>query len=386
MKKITKINKNANYDIIIVGAGFAGSIMAWKYINKGKKVLIIDKRDSIAGNAFDYKKNDNFIHKFGPHIFRTNDEEIWNFINKFGDWEEYKHIVYAKSSNNSLIHFPLNYESIKNIFPDSYENKIQQINLAFKNQDEIKLMEFYKKESTKDIANKLFNEVIKPYSAKAWGTPIEKLDPSTFDRVPFRKTWEKGYFNNKHQVLPKDGYTKFFEKILESENIDILLNANANSMINKESYSFDFSPNSTIIWTGPIDELANFKFGELKYRSLKIKISNKSIVQGIGGYPTLNLPHHPSVTRESNFKYLNFIEGSSDVFLTEEPGWYSKESEDFNERYYPISTNDEIKKYDLYKKYFNEQHPGKIKFIGRLAEYKYYDMEQIIKRVLNEKI
>ena len=318
---------------LVVGAGFAGAVIAHELANDGHQVTLIDERDHIGGNAYDYTNEHGIrIHKYGPHIFHTSNEKVYNWVTQFGEWVEYKHKVKAQLSNGEYVTLPV--------------NKITK--------------EIVGEENILDI-------FYRPYTKKMWDKEIEELDPNILKRVAVRDDDNEYYFpKDIYQIMPKDGYTKVFEKILDHQNIVIKLNT---------PFHKDMEPDYQHVFNSmPIDVYYDYRFGELPYRSLKFHNVNLPMVRALPA-SVVNFTNNSPYTRIAEWK--NFPEhGSNDKWTTltyEEPCDYI--DNDY-QRYYPVKDIDGINQ-TIYKTY-KEIENTKVTFIGRCGMYVYIDMHQAV--------
>jgi UDP-galactopyranose mutase len=320
-------------NILIVGAGLSGVTIARLLAEAKHNVVVIDQRDHIAGNAYDYyNEYDIRVHKYGPHIFHTNNEEVYNWLGQFTDWVEYKHKVKAILNDGTYVTLPVN------------------------------------KETTKIVGEEnILDTFFRPYTLKMWGKTLEELDPSIINRVPIRTDMNELYFpNDKYQAMPKYGYTKMVKNILDHENISINLNTNFNKL--QESH-YDHIFNSM-----PIDVYFDSCYGELPYRSLKfhtVTIPSPKVLP----VPTVNFTHDGPYTRITEWKnYIYHGENNKCTTLTyEEPCDYKDNS---FERYYPVKDVDG-KNREVYKQY-RADIPDNVTFIGRCGQYVYIDMDMAV--------
>jgi UDP-galactopyranose mutase len=364
------------YDFLIVGSGLFGSVFAHEAKKNGKKSLIIDKRDHIGGNCYSENVDGINVHKYGPHIFHTNDKQIWDWIQQFGEFNNYKHSPKV-NYNDKIYSFPINLLTLQQLWgvktPEEAENKLNEVKV---NIDSPKNLEEW---ILSQVGVEIYETFIKGYTIKQWDKDPKELPTSIIKRLPIRTNFDDNYFFDKYQGIPKDGYTKLFENMLTG--IEVKLNVD----YFKEKEKWD-SICDKIVFTGKIDEFFGYKFGELEYRSLKFveKKFDTPDYQGcsIVNYTDQKIPY----TRITEHKH--FDGANSDVtWITKEfPSKYKKG----DVPYYPINNDENNKKYNEYKK-LAESTPNVI-FGGRLAEYKYYDMHQIIasaitklKKELNEK-
>lgn len=319
--------------MLVIGAGFAGATVARMLAEAGHRVVVMDKRDHVAGNAYDYENEYGIrIHKYGPHLFHTNNKKVFDFISQFTEWQEYKHKVKAQLSDGRYVTLPVNRET----------------------------KEIVGEENVIDI-------FFRPYTYKMWGKTIEELDPSILKRVPVRDDDNEYYFpNDEYQCVPKDGYTALVKKMLDHENIEVRLKAPFNPFaLNFFEHCFN---------SMPIDEYFNFKYGELPYRS--IKFHNVTLpMRKVLPTGTVNFTHDGPYTRVTEWKNLP-CHGDTDKYTTltyEEPCDYRDND---MERYYPVKDVDgeNRKIYEKYKGIVEEN----MTFIGRCGQYVYVDMHQAI--------
>ena len=318
---------------LVVGAGFAGAVIAHELANDGHQVTLIDERDHIGGNAYDYTNEHGIrIHKYGPHIFHTSNEKVYDWVTQFSEWVEYKHKVKAQLSNGEYVTLPVN-------------------------------------KLTKEIVGEenILDIFYRPYTKKMWDKEIEELDPNILKRVAVRDDDNEYYFpKDIYQIMPKDGYTKVFEKILDHQNIVVKLNTPFHKDMESD-YQHVFN-------SMPIDVYYDYRFGELPYRSLKFHNVNLPMVRALPA-SVVNFTNNSPYTRIAEWK--NFPEhGSNDKWTTltyEEPCDYI--DNDY-QRYYPVKDIDGINQ-TIYKTY-KEIENTKVTFIGRCGMYVYIDMHQAV--------
>lgn len=385
MKIITKLPQNINkYDYLFIGSGLSTATVC-ATLPADKKILVIEKRPHIAGNVFDYNEKGILVHKYGPHIFHTNDEEVFTFLNKFTKFNSYKNVVEAKIDDN-LIPLPININSIKILFPNEAEEFINYLKSQFPNQEKITILELSKLDKFQHIYQTIYNRVFASYTSKMWNKSIEELDASVFARVPIYLSERNTYFTDKFEGLPVEGYTKMVENMMSSDNIEIIFNTNISEVINFQNNSI-YIENSKIdipiINCAPIDEIFGYKFGKLTYRSLNIQFETLD-VKTLQKTAVVNYPEHISMTRITEYK--NFypeknIDIDQTIISKEYPGDFDENSQLFSERYYPIP-NDISK--DQYSKYLLEaQNYPNLYHLGRLAKYEYVNMDQIVRKALD---
>ena len=357
------------YDILIIGCGLSGIVIAERFANDlGKKVLIIDKRDHIGGNIYDYVDEDTNIlmNKYGAHLFHTNNERVWEYINRFSKWIRYDHKVFG-NVDNKLINIPVNITTVNELC-NEHISSIEQMNEWLKkNQIQYDNIDNSEKMGKSRVGEILYEKIFKNYTFKQWNKYPEELDPSVLARIPIRNNFDVRYFDDKYQVLPEKGYTKFIEKILTNDNIDVKLNTNYFEFIKEHPIS-EFE---TVIYTGPIDQYYENKgLEKLEYRSIdfiieKHKNMNYYQTSSIVNYPELNVPY----TRIVEYKhFLN--QQSKDTVIVKEI------TNDIGEPYYPVPNKKNLDLYEKYKSFTLQE--NKIHFLGRLANYKYFNMDSAI--------
>lgn len=353
------------YDCLIVGAGFSGSVLAERLANSGKRILLIDKRNHIAGNAYDYfNENGILVHKYGPHIFHTSSKKVWDYLSQFTEWNHYQHYVNAFVDGRQ-IPFPVNLDTVNALFgfnftiPDfvAYIKTEQQAPKAIKNAEEMAISR---------VGQSLYEKFFKNYTKKQWGVGPEELDAEVTARIPIRYSRDCRYFTDSYQGLPKLGYTQLFEQMLKNKNIHIMLQADYSSIAETIECK-------KTIYTGPIDGFFNFKYGKLAYRSLDFEFEtlfNQEYFQPVG---TVNYPNEYDFTRITEFKHLTGQKNAWTTIMREYP-----KAE--GEPYYPIPN---LGNKQLYNKYHEEARELKnIYFIGRLAQYQYYNMDVVVEQAL----
>lgn len=353
------------YDYMIVGAGFAGSVLAERLARaENKKVLIIDKRNHIAGNAYDYYDEAGIlVHKYGPHIFHTNSKDVFDYLSRFTEWRNYQHRVLA-SVDGQLLPIPINLNTI---------NKMYGLNL---NSDE--LTDFFKERAERkkevltsedvvinSIGRELYEKFFKGYTKKQWNLDPSQLSASVIARIPTRTNKDDRYFTDTFQVMPLHGYTKMFEKMLDHPNIHVMLNTDYKDILGEIAYK-------RLIFTGPIDEYFDFRFGKLPYRSIEFKFEtlDQEKFQETG---TINYPNDYGFTRITEFKHLSGQKHHKTSIVYEFP-------KADGDPYYPIPRPENAITYKQYHQLALQM--KNTYFVGRLATYKYYNMDQVVAQAL----
>ncbi len=356
---------------LIVGCGLSGIILAERLANISKEeVLIIDKKNHIAGTCFDYKKDKITIQKYGPHIFHTNSKIIWDYLSTFTDWNPFflKPLVVIDGEKYNL---PFNLNSIDKIFPEIFAKKITSSLIGeFGYSKKINVFDLKNSlnNDIKFLGDFVFEKIFKHYSEKQWSKNIDEIDPEILKKIKISINKDNRYFDDKYQGIPSYGYTKMCKNMLNNKKIKILLETSFEKIKNKVSFD-------RIFWTGSIDEFFEYCFGELPYISLDFRIIKikKEFYQEAS---VVNYPNNFDFTRITEHKYF-LNEKAKYTFITlEYPKTFQK---NFNERIYPIENE---KNLELYKKYLSLAEKN-VFFLGRLGDYKYYNMENTIKRALD---
>lgn len=373
------------FDYLIIGAGLAGSVIAERIANVlNKKVMIIEKRNHIGGNCYDYKdKNGILIHKYGPHLFHTDYKEVFDYLSNFTDWHIYHHRVLA-FIDGKKVPIPFNLNTLYMVFPEMLAQRIEEKLLRrYSYNSKIPILELKKEEDEdlKFLANYIYEKVFLKYTAKQWGLKPEDIDPDVTGRVPICISRDDRYFTDKYQAVPVEGYTKIFERMLNHPNIKLMLNTDFKEVMemdleNEKLYFLGQEFKEKVIFTGMIDEFFEYKFGALPYRSLDLKLEalERDCFQEAA---VVNYPNDYDFTRITEFKYIHPVESKKTVILKEYPKAYQAGK---NIPYYPVF---EEESKELYKKY-RDLSDGFENLIlaGRLADYRYYDMDDIVKRAL----
>lgn len=375
------------YDVIVVGAGFAGATIANILANKGKKVLVIDARGQIGGNAYDYLKDGIYVHEYGPHIFHTNDQEVFDYLSNFTTWYPYEHRVLGHIQNH-LVPIPFNMESIECCFEEAKANKLKKLLVdCYGEGKKVPIMELLKNEDAdiQELANYIFENVFKYYTMKQWGLKADELDSAVTARVPVNVSYDDRYFNDAYQYMPSEGYTKIFERMLNHSNIELRLNTKAQDLIklvDGKIYFEDEVFDNKLVYTGMLDELFEYALGELPYRSLDLKLEryeNDFQKAATENYPCPK--EEKAYTRITEYKHFLKEEKPGISYIHKEyPMAYNRFNEKGNIPFYPVFTVENDQKYHDYLK-LAEAYPNLI-LIGRLAEYRYYNMDAIVKKAL----
>lgn len=374
------------YDIIIVGCGFSGAVIAHKMaVEKGKRVLILDKRDHIAGNMYD-KINDHgvLIHQYGPHIFHTNSDEVYRFLSRFTEWNEYHHRVLG-SVGGQLVPIPFNFKSLEALYPAQsiapLKDKIAQ---SFAGKNRVSVLELLDSpdEEINAFGQFVYENVFANYTAKQWGVPPEQVDRSVINRVPVVLGFEDTYFSDKYQRMPKHGYTALFKKMLDHPNITLELGVDGMKRLElSEEGGLKYNGEEIscpVVFTGPIDELCGFRFGELPYRSLKMDFENH-FMERYQPAAVVNYPNDQLFTRITEYKHMTGQElPGRTTIMKEYPMKYDRFAPMGNIPYYPINNDETNSLYNRYTQYLAQY--KNVYLCGRLADYRYYNMDGAVER------
>jgi len=360
-------NKN-----LVIGAGFSGATIANLLATQlGEEVVVIDKKDHIAGNCFDYRdKNGIMIHKYGSHIFHTQSEKVWNFLKQFTDFNTYMHKVVGYLDGIET-HIPFNFNTLYDVFPFTLARRLEEKLLdKFEINSKVPILEFQKQddEDLKFLANYVYEKIFLHYTTKQWGVSPEDVDGAVTARVPVYLSKDNRYFQDKYQGIPLDGYTKVVERMLNHKNIKVKLNT--------DFKDFDATKFDRVFYTGPIDEYFNYEFGQLPYRSVNFKFEtyDKEYYQSNA---CVNYPCNYDFTRIHEYKYYLDDKSEKTVIAKEYSEFFELGK---NERYYPIPKDENT---ELYNKYLEKAKNLKnVYFLGRLGDYKYYDMDKAILRAI----
>ena len=367
----------------IFGSGISGCTIARLYAEKGYKVNLYESKKIIGGNCYDFLDKKIYVHKFGPHIFHTSNKDVINFVKKFAKFNGYKHHVLV-NIKSKIIPLPINFQSIKILFGNKSSEIIKLLKKNFNDKPFVTLYELMaiKDNVIQDFTKFLYNNVYANYTSKMWGIPLEKIDPNVVSRVKIILSNIDNYFpEDKFQGLPSDGYTNMMKNMIKHKNIRLFLNSKKQITLRGKNIYIDGVLNKNqIFYSGPIDQLLNFKFGVLPYRSLDIKfqtIAKESFQEA----SVVNYPAHKTMTRISEYKKMTLQPSKYTIISKEYPGKYDEKSKKFCNRYYPIHNKKSQSIYKKYCEYLNKF--SNFHTLGRLAEYRYYDMDDAIANAIN---
>ncbi|HTI08347.1 MAG TPA: UDP-galactopyranose mutase [Puia sp.] len=352
------------YDFVIVGAGFAGSVLAERLASDKNKVLLVDKRNHIGGNAYDYYDDEGIlVHKYGPHIFHTNSADVFHYLSQFTQWRSYEHRVLS-SVDGKLLPIPINLDTVNRLYdlqlsPEeltAYFKEVAEPVSPIRNSEDVVVSQ---------VGRDLYEKFFRGYTRKQWGFEPSELSPMVTSRIPVRTDRDDRYFTDIYQAMPLHGFTRMFENMLSSPYIHVLLKTNYQHLDKGISFK-------QLIYTGPIDEYFDFCYGKLPYRSLRFehKTMNQERWQKVG---VVNYPNENLYTRITEYKHLTGQQHQKTSITYEFSCWEG-------DPFYPVPTPENA---SLYRKYATlaDSVPN-VYFTGRLGAYRYYNMDQIVAQAL----
>jgi UDP-galactopyranose mutase len=352
------------YDFLIVGAGFSGLVIAERLKSINKKVLVIEKRNHIGGNCYDfYDQYGVLVHQYGPHYFRTNDDSIFNYLSNFTKWRPYEYRI-RSYVDGELFPFPINLDGLNKFFKINLQNEEEARELLESKKVPIETPKNAEEQVLKYLGRELYEKFFKNYTIKQWKTDPKNLNPSITARIPIRYNNDDRYFTERIQAMPLNGYTELFNNL--ADGVEIWYDSDYFKIKNDISYK-------TLIYTGAIDEFLSHQFGPLPYRSLNFEFEHheKDFYQD---WVQINYPNDFDYTRIVEIKHATGQACESTTIVKEYPS-------DIGEPFYPIPNSENRLKYSKYKEEFE-----KLKdhyFIGRLATYRYLNMDQVVKEALD---
>jgi len=378
-------NLDKSYDFLIVGSGFAGAVCARELAEQGnKKVLLLEKRSHIGGNSYDALNDAGIlIHMYGPHIFHTNDERVYKYLSRFTNWRKYMHEVVG-NVHGKLLPIPFNLNSLYMVYDNEKAMRLEsKLVRAYGMDKKVTILELRKNtdQELAELAEYVYQNVFLYYTQKQWGTSPDDIDPNVTARVPVYISRDNRYFQDKFQGIPEDGYTPLFEKMLSHQNIDLSLSTDVKDLLSFSEVGLLLQGKpfkGAVIYTGAVDELFQCKFGRLPYRTLDFEFETYD-TNWYQDYGTVNYTVDQLFTRITEFKHLSGQNIENKTTIMKE---YSKAYTNALKEipYYAINNFDNN---SLYEKY----HELTLKYpdfylLGRLAEYKYYNMDAIVSRAL----
>ncbi len=371
------------FDSVIIGAGVAGCVAARDLAESGRKVLVLEQRDHIGGNCYDEKDEHGIlIHKYGPHIFHTKEQKAYDYLSRFTDWYAFGHEVVA-NVHGKLIPVPFNLNTLHMVYEqekaDALEKKLID---AFGLESRVPILKLREHEDPeiREIADYVYENIFLHYTMKQWGQTPEQIDPAVTGRVPVLISHDNRYFQEPWQGMPLHGYTLMFEKMLDHENITVEIGVDARSRVtfSEGSVSLDGQAfTGDVIYTGPLDELFDCRFGRLPYRSLRFDFEyyDKPDYQG---HSVVNYTVSEDFTRITEFKYLTGQQAEGTTIVKEYPFAYTGAEGEIP--YYSIANEANQKLYEQYRGLV--EHIPNVWLLGRLAEYKYYNIDAMVLKAL----
>ena len=372
--------KNKYY---IVGSGIVGCVIAHELAEKNAEVTIYERREHVGGNLYDFTDEHGIhVHLYGPHIFHTKIERVWEYVTRFCGWQDYN-LVCGSVMDGICVPTSFDFESVDKFFPDEAELIKEHIKFVYGDQKSATVLEMLECEDeyVRKFAQYLYDKDYAPYTAKQWGIPPEKVDRQIFKRVPILFSYGSKYFDDPHQAMPETGYTELIKNLLANENISVKKNTEALDIIsvNKDMVYINGKPaDGTVIYTGPIDELFGCRYGRLPYRSLRFewKYEDRESFQDM---PVVAYPQAEGYTRITEYKKLPCQKVKGTTYAVEYPLPYKKG--EANEPYYPVLTDESNELFAKYKELAEQV--NNLICCGRLADFKYYNIDQAIDRALD---
>jgi UDP-galactopyranose mutase len=369
LKNLSDVS-NQEFDIVIVGAGISGLTIAERYATLGKNILVVEAREHIGGNCYDFINEVGLlVAKYGPHYFHTNYEDVWEYIKHFSDWKPFEARV-VTNIDGKKISIPINIKTINQYFGTSISNEEEMKLWLSENTIPVEFPKNAEEAAVSRVGSVLYEKIFKEYTIKQWDKDPKELAPEVTNRIPVRTNADDRYFTDIYQAIPNHGYTKLFEKMAESKNITIILNTAWEDIQDKIKYK------EKLFFTGRIDTYFAKKYGPLEYRSLRFEFETlpqeyfQEFIQE--NYPSLSIPF----TRIVEYKHMTGQKHPQTTISREYPTWEG-------EPYYPVPSD---KNKEIYKKYQEEAEKlekENIYFVGRLANYKYFNMDQAFKNALD---
>ena len=353
------------FDYLVVGAGFAGSVLAERLAaDSGCKVLIIDKRPHVGGNAYDhYDDHGVLVHKYGPHIFHTNSRDVFEYLSRFTEWRPYQHRVRA-CVDGQLVPIPINLDTINTLYGTSFTSfdlqqfyaSVAEPRATIRTSEDVIISK---------VGRELYEKFFRNYTRKQWGLDPSELESTVIARIPVRTNRDDRYFTDTYQAMPYHGFTRMFERMLDHPNIKVMLNTDYREIDGTVPYH-------NLVFTGPIDEYFDFCFGKLPYRSLEFKFEtlNTSSHQPVA---VVNYPNDYAYTRVTEINHITGQDHPKTTLITEFP-----KAE--GDPYYPVPRAENAALYKKYQQLADETEG--VYFVGRLATYKYYNMDQVVAQAL----
>ncbi|HEX6737051.1 MAG TPA: UDP-galactopyranose mutase [Vicinamibacteria bacterium] len=353
------------FDYLVVGAGFAGSVVAERLARgSGKRVLLVDRRPHVGGNAYDYYDEAGLlVHRYGPHVFHTNSAEVFSYLSSFTEWHDYEHRVRA-FVDGKLLPIPINLDTVNELYGldldsvgcEAYFARVAEARPLIRNSEDVVVSK---------VGRDLYEKFVRHYTRKQWGLDPSELDPAVLARIPTRTSRDDRYFTDAFQAMPRHGFTRMFERMLDHPNISLLLQTDYRDLGRSVPYR-------EIVYTGPVDEFFDYRFGKLPYRSLHFRHQTLP-VERHQPVAVVNYPNEHAYTRVTEFKHLTGQVHPRTSIVYEYP-------QADGDPYYPVPRPENAATYRRYQA-LAEATPG-VHFVGRLATYRYYNMDQVVAQAL----
>lgn len=355
-----------DYEIIVVGAGISGAVLAERYASVlNKKVLVIEKQNHLAGNCYDFEDATGIlVSKYGPHLFHTKYEDVWGYFQKFAEWRPYKHKVLC-FVDGKLVPLPVNIDTVNIIFGINIKTEDEMKRWLEKNTEKIAEPKNGEEAALARVGRVLYEKLFKNYTKKQWDRWPAELDASVLNRIPVRTNYEDGYFTDKYQARPLGGFTQLISKMLAHPNIKVELNTDYFFARDK------FSGYKKLFFTGPIDKFFDYKFGKLPYRSLRFEFETLTR-KFFQSNSVINYPNEQNFTRITEYKYFTENESDKTTISREYPTWEGEPT-------YPVIAEENNKIFNLYAEEAAKSAERGIYVAGRLGNYKYINMDQACK-------
>lgn len=358
-------------EIVVVGAGISGATIAERFATqKNKRVLVIEKRDHIGGNCFDFidQKTGIRVSKYGAHIFHTENKRVWDYVNIFSDWLRYEHKVLSYV-DDTYVPVPVNITTVNQLFNTNIKTEAEMRAWLESEIDNFEELENSEQSALGRVGKRLYEKMFKNYTKKQWDVFPDKLDASVMNRIPVRDNFDTRYFSDRFQALPASGYTRLFENMLDHPNIKVLLNTDYFSLKHL------FNNVEMLFFTGPIDRYFENKFDKLKYRSLRFQFETFDM-NFFQPSAVVNYPQTEQFTRIVEYKHF-YSQQSRHTVISKEYGTWE------GEPYYPVPNKHNQQLFEKYKSEAAKLVKKRVYFVGRLANYKYFNMDQAFENALS---
>ncbi|ABG41575.1 UDP-galactopyranose mutase [Paraglaciecola sp. T6c] len=379
----------SSFDVIVVGAGFSGAVMAERFASQqNKKVLVLEQRSHIAGNCYDYTDDSGItVHQYGPHLFHTDKEHVWQYLSQFTQWTRYEHKVLG-FIDGKLVPIPFNLNTLYQLYPDEQAQEIEALLVQqYGAGGKVPILELRKSQfaTLQQLAELVYEKFFVNYTTKQWGCSPEDISPEVTARVPIIVSRDDRYFHDKYQAIPSQGYTQLIANLLNHDNIEVQLSSDASSLIrlNDATKSVEFKGQAfdgKLVFTGMLDQLFDYSDGELPYRSLQFDFQTLNIRE-FQPNTTVNYPNEHAYTRITEFKHILRQQSDQTVIVKEYPQDYDRHNPNKNVPYYPIFNQANQERFEQYKQRL--QAFENVITAGRLADYKYYNMDDAVGNALN---